>query len=204
MKLTIVSSILCFGLCVGPSAFAQQPDPNAPAAAPAPPAASSAPAAEAPPDGGRFRFGINPTIGMETVSASGASLSALMYGLDMRLGYQINNLLAVYAQPHLSFGSFDTKGAIPVAGFTGTFVGTVMAEATFIDRLFVGGGLGYGVFNNPSGLAIEGRFGGYPLMGKSSTGPRRKGLMIGGDIRAVFLDGATGTMFMGCLGYEAF
>lgn len=166
---------------------------------------SSAAEAAPPTDGGRFRFGINPTIGLESVSASGTSISGTMYGLDLRLGYQINNLFAIYAQPHLSFGELGTTtGRVPITGFTGTFVGTVMAEATFLDRLFVGAGAGYGVLNNPSGIAIEGRFGGYPLMGRGPNGIRRKGLMIGGDVRAVFVDGATGTLLMGAIGYEAF
>lgn len=154
------------------------------------------------PDGGRFRFGINPTLGLETVSASGNSVSGAMYGLDLRLGWQVNHLLAIYAQPHLSFGTLGTNGV--VSGFTGTLTGTVMAEATFFDLLFVGAGAGYGVLNNPSGPTIEGRFGVYPIVGRGSNGIRRKGLMVGGDIRAIFVDGATGTLLMGCIGYEAF
>ena len=91
-----------------------------------------------------------------------------------------------------------------ISSFTGTFVGAVMGEATFIDRLFVGAGAGYGILNNPSGAAIEGRFGGYPIMSRSETGPRRKGLTVAGDVRAIFVDGATGTLIMGCIGYDAF
>jgi hypothetical protein len=220
VKTRILVSILSTVLLASPYAFAQQPsDPSAstppapatsdpPAAASTPPPAPQAPAnpEAAPADGGRFRFGINPTAGLETVSASGASISGAMFGLDMRFGWQFNHILAVYGQPHLSFGSLGTTtaGGVPISGFTGTFVGTVMAEATFIDRLFVGGGFGYGVLNNPSGIAIEGRIGGYPIMVRGANGIRRKGLMIGGDVRAVFVDGATGTLLMGCLGYEAF
>ena len=126
-----------------------------------------------------------------------------MFGLDVRLGWQFSHLLAIYAQPHLSFGSLGT-GVGGVSGFTGTFVGTVMGEATFIDRFFAGAGIGYGVFNNPSGVAIDLRAGGYPLMGVAENGIRRKGLMLGVDFRTVFLDGATGVLFMGCVGYEAF
>jgi hypothetical protein len=128
-----------------------------------------------------------------------------MFGLDLRLGYQVMNLLAIYAEPHLSFGSLGTSAAgVPISGGTGTFVGTALAEVTLIDRLFVAAGAGYGVLNNPSGFAIEARVGGYPLMVRGDKGPRRKGLMVGGTFRDVFVDGATGTLFMGCIGYEAF
>lgn len=193
-------------LLLAPAVAAQQ----APASSAAPPASSAAPPASAaapaaPEDGGRFRFGINPTVGLERVSASGASVSGVMYGADMRLGWQINNLLGIYAQPHLSFGSLSTTaGGVPISGGTGTFVVTAMAEGTFIDRIFVGAGGGYGVLNNPSGFTFEARAGGYPLMGKGKDGIRRKGLMIGGDFRSVFVSGATGILIMACVGYEAF
>jgi hypothetical protein len=41
-------------------------------------------------DRGRFRFGINGSGGLERVSANGASASGGMYGLDLRLGWQLN------------------------------------------------------------------------------------------------------------------
>jgi hypothetical protein len=91
-----------------------------------------------------------------------------------------------------------------ISGGTGTFIATVMGEVTLSDRFFAGGGFGYGVFNNPSGPAIDLRAGGYPLVGRGDDGIRRKALMVGVDFRTVFLDGATGILFMGCLGYEAF
>lgn len=208
MKSTLGLTLVSIVLFASPYAAAQQPSepPSAPQApAPQPAAPQGQPAADEHADHGRFRFGINPTLGLETVSASGTSISGTMYGLDLRMGWQVNNLFAVYAHPHLSFGELGTTGGgVPISGFTGTFIGTVMAEATLIDRLFVGAGAGYGVLNNPSGVAIEGRLGGYPLMGRGPDGVRRKGLMIGGDVRAVFVDGATGTLLMGCIGYEAF
>jgi hypothetical protein len=193
MKAKTLLAFVASMLLSAPFAMAQQTS--------SPPAAS--PSTEA--DGGRFRFGIDATGGLESVSASGASVSGAMYGGDLRLGWQFNHLLAVYAQPHLSFGSLSTSaGGTPVSGATGTFVATVRGEVTFIDRLFVGAGAGYGVLNNPSGLTIELRAGGYPLMGRSANGIRRKGLMLGVDFRSVFVSGATGTLIMGCLGYEAF
>jgi hypothetical protein len=174
-------------------------------------AAEGAPSVQAVPidaaarDRGRFRFGINGSGGLERVSANGASASGPMVGMDLRFGWQFNDLLAVYFQPHLSFGSLEANGGgARVSGFTGTFMGTVLGEVTFFDRLFAGAGIGYGVFNNPSGFAIDVRAGGYPLMGRSEQGPRRKGLMLGADFRTVFLDGANGIHLTGCLGYEAF
>jgi hypothetical protein len=194
-----------FILLVSSSAFAQETTAAPPAAAPpaAAPPAAAAPASPA--DGGRFRFGIDATAGLETVSASGASISGAMYGADLRLGYQVNNLFAIYAQPHLSFGSLGTSVAgTPISGGTGTIVGTVLGEVTLVDRVFAGAGLGYGILNNPSGLALEARAGAYPLMGKGEDGIRRKGLMVGVDLRSVFISGATGVLIMGCIGYEAF
>lgn len=167
--------------------------------------AQPAEAAPAPADGGRFRFGINGAVGLESVSAGGMSASGAMFGLDVRLGWQFNELLAIYLQPHLSFGSIGaSEGGVTATGVTGTFVGTVMGEATFLNRFFAGAGLGYGIFNNPSGFAIDLRAGGYPLMSHDDDSPGRKGLMLGIDFRTVFLDGATGILFMGCVGYEAF
>lgn len=172
----------------------------APEASPqeASPEAGPTPAA----DGGRFRFGINGTLGSE----SAAGVSGLMYGFDLRLGWQFNQLLAIYVQPHLSFGSLsaDAGAAGSVSGFTGTFLVTVLGEATFLDRFFAGAGFGYGVLNNPSGFAIDLKAGGYPLMTRGTDGIRRKGLMLGLDFRTVFLEGATGLLVMGCIGYESF
>jgi len=159
-------------------------------------------AAPATSDSGRFRFGINGLGGLESVSGGGASVSGPMFGIDLRLGWQLNDLLAIYAEPHLSFGSLGNGGI--VSGGTGTFIGTVMGEATFNDRFFAGAGIGYGVLNNPSGFAIQARGGFYPLMGRGDDGVRRKGLMIGVDFRSVFVDGATGILVTGAIGYEAF
>lgn len=157
--------------------------------------AASAQETSAPPDGGRFRFGINAAGGLESVSP----LSGAMFGLDLRLGYQFNDILAVYAQPHLSFGSLSANG---ISGLTGTLVGTVLAEATLSDRFFVGAGAGFGVLNNPSGFTLEGRVGAYPFLSRSDGG--RSGLMIGVDVKTVFASEATGIVVMGCIGYESF
>jgi hypothetical protein len=122
-----------------------------------------------------------------------------MFGVDGRLGVQWSNWLAVYAQPHLTFGSLGGP-----SGATGTFSVAGMAEVTLMDRVFAGAGFGYGVFNNPSGAMFQARAGGYPLMGRGANGIRRKGLMVGVDLRTVFLTGATGVLVLGSVGYEAF
>ncbi|HEY3355034.1 MAG TPA: hypothetical protein VGQ83_17405 [Polyangia bacterium] len=50
---------------------------------------------------------------------------------------------------------------------------------------------------------FQARAGGY-LMGKGENGVRRKGLMIGVDLRTIFVQGATGVLVTGSIGYEAF
>jgi hypothetical protein len=191
------------------SVRAQEATPEASSQEATPETSSQEATAEASPpaavDGGRFRFGINGTVGLESVSASGASVSGAMFGLDLRFGWQFSHLLAIYAQPHLSFGSLSAnEGTTSVSGFTGTIVTTVMGELTFADRFFAGAGVGYGLFNNPSGFALDLKAGGYPVVGRGENGIRRTGLMVGLDFRTVFLDGATGLLVMGCIGYESF
>jgi hypothetical protein len=99
--------------------------------------------------------------------------------------------------------SSNVQGAV-ISGATGTFIATVLGEATFADRFFGAAGFGYGVLNNPSGFTLHLRAGGYPLMSKVENGMRRKGLMLGVDFRTVFVDGATGLLITGGIGYESF
>ena len=198
------------------SAWAQGPPPPEPLPAPVPEAAP-APAPEAAPapapapagpvaqDGARFRWGISLGGGLEKVDV----VSGPMFGLDFRLGLQLNHLLGFYVQPHLSFGSLSTEaGGVGITGTTGTFSVAAMAEATFKDRLFAGVGGGYGVLNNPSGAMLQARLGGYPVMGRGANGIRRKGLMVGVDLRMIFVSSgnasATGILILGAVGYEAY
>src|SRR5512134_3701356 len=104
-------------------------------------------------DSMRFRRGISGGGGVET----GSGFSFTMAGIDGRLGAQISERFGVYAAPHLSFGSGN-------GGSTGTFALTFLGDFTFIERLFVAGGGGYGVLNNPSGPVLHFRVGGYPLL----------------------------------------
>lgn len=141
----------------------------------------------------RFRSGISVGGGREMVSGSGFNMG----GVDGRLGMQISDLLGIYVQPHLSFGSGG-------AGSTGTFAGTVLADLTLRERFFAAGGFGYGVLNNPSGAVVHFRAGGYPLMSVSQDGVRRKGLMVGVDSRTFFVSGATVEYVLVSIGYEKY
>jgi hypothetical protein len=189
-----------------PAAEEAAPAEAAPAATPAPAAAAPAggDTSSAVADGVRFRFGVAGGIGFFTASdeAGTAKVSCTYYGADLRLGAQINNLFGVYAQPTLGYYSADGSGGLAAGGLLGM---AVVADATLIDRFFVGAGLGYTVYNNPAGLTPILRIGGYPLMSRSEQKARRKGLMLGVDLRFTSLEGLN-TIVMPTfnLGYEAF
>jgi len=186
--------------------------PAAEEAAPAE-AATPAPAAAAPAggdtssavvDGVRFRFGVAAGIGFFTAATEGgeAEVSCTYYGADLRLGAQINDLFGVYAQPTLGYYSADDSGGLAAGGLLGM---AVVADVTIIDRFFAGAGLGYTVYNNPAGVTPILRVGGYPLMARSEQKARRKGLMLGMDLRFTSLEGLeTIVMPTFNLGYEAF
>lgn len=186
-------------LLVPSVAVAQSAPPPAP-----PPAAPTAPTPPPPsePDGVRFRGGISLGGGGFFGSQGAQDFSAILGGVDGRLGIQINHWIGIYAQPHLSFGSVSIGGA---KGLTGEFSATVMADVTIIHRIFVGAGGGVGILNNPAGGELQFRLGAYPLMG-FGEGARRKGLMVGADLRLVFLPApySVAVMPFFSIGYEAF
>jgi hypothetical protein len=129
-------------------------------------------------------------------------VSCTYYGVDARFGAQLNNMFGVYAQPTLGYYTANAGGALAAGGLLGV---ALVADATFIDRFFVGAGLGYTIYNNPSGLTPILRVGGYPLMSRSDEKARRKGLMLGVDLRFTKLEGLkTIVMPTFNLGYEAF
>ena len=155
-------------------------------------------------DGARFRFGVSGGIGFFTAASEvgSAKVSCTYYGLDLRFGAQINDMFAVYAQPTLGYYTANGAGALAAGGLLGATVG---ADVTLVDRFFVGAGLGYTVYNNPAGLTPILRVGAYPLMSHSDQKARRKGLMLGADLRFTSLDGLkTIVMPTFNLGYEAF
>jgi hypothetical protein len=154
-------------------------------------------------DGARFRAGVAFTVGLQGLPQHDYSVA--MFGVDGRFGVQINNMIGIYALPHLSFGSSGS-----VFSSTGTFNALVMADFTFLDALFAGAGIGYGIFNNPGGPMVAFRLGGYPLKSVSEDRPRRKGLMVALETRLTFIgvdngfDYGTGYQVLGAVGYEAF
>jgi hypothetical protein len=180
---------------------------KAEAATPPAPAASAAAGGDtksAVVDGLRFRFGVAGGIGFFTAAseAGNAEVSCTYYGADLRLGAQINDLFGVYAQPTLGYYSADVAGTLAAGGLLGM---AVVADATVIDRFFLGAGIGYTVYNSPAGVTPILRVGGYPLMSRSDQKARRKGLMLGMDLRFTSLEGLkTIVMPTFNLGYEAF
>lgn len=148
-------------------------------------------------DGTRFRFG---------VSGGGGLLlwdgPALKYGgVDLRLGLQINELIGIYVQPQLGFYAGEFGGVTGVGGLLG---GSILADFTFADRLFAAAGAGFALLNNPSGPEIHLRAGGYPLASSGGENGRRKGLMLGVDVRMHFVSGSTFFAPTLCIGYESF
>jgi hypothetical protein len=184
-----------------PEATAKPPaaEEKAPAEAAAPVAANGGPA-----DGFRFRFGVGGGIGFFSAATEvgNSKVSCTYYGTDLRFGAQVNNLIGVYAQPTLGYYGVNGSGGLGAGGLMGF---SVVADATFIDRLFVGAGLGYTVYNSPGGISPILRIGGYPLMSRSDEKARRKGLMVGADLRFTSLEGLkTIVMPTFNVGYEAF
>ncbi len=186
----------------GEAAPAEAATPAPPA--PAPAATAGGDTSNAVADGVRFRFGVAGGAGFFTAASEvgTAKVSCTYFGADLRLGAQINDLIGVYAQPTLGYYSANGSGGLAAGGLLGM---AVVADATFIDRFFVGAGIGYTVYNNPGGVTPILRVGGYPLMSRSEQKARRKGLMLGMDLRFTSLEGLkTIVMPTFNLGYEAF
>ncbi len=172
--------------------------------APAPAAAAVDTKSPVVADGARFRFGVAGGVGFFTAAseAGNAKVSCTYFGTDLRFGVQVNDLLGVYAQPTLGYYSANGSGGLAAGGLLGL---AVAADVTFLDRFFVGAGLGYTVYNSPAGISPLLRLGGYPIMSRSDVKARRKGLMLGVDLRFTSLDGLkTIVMPTFNVGYEAF
>jgi hypothetical protein len=216
MKQFVVEGlVIAMGLSASALAQAQEAEPEGTAKAPAAEEAAPAEAATPAPapavnasssvtDGVRFRFGVSGGVGFFTAKndAGTAKVSCTYFGTDLRFGAQINNNWGVYAQPTLGYYTANGSGGLAAGGLLGM---AALVDYTFMDRFFVGGGLGYTVYNSPAGITPIVRLGGYPLMGKSSEKARRKGLMLGMDLRMTPLDGLK-PIWMPTfnLGYEAF
>jgi hypothetical protein len=184
-------------------AVAATPVPAAPAAPPAP-AAAGGDTSSVVTDGPRFRFGVAAGLGFFTAQSEvgPGKVSCTYYGGDLRLGAQINDLFGVYVQPTLGYYTADVTYVFAVGGLVGL---AAVADVTLIDRFFLGAGIGYTVYNNPAGVTPILRVGGYPLMSRSEQKARRKGLMLGADLRFTNIEGLkTIVMPTFNLGYEAF
>lgn len=158
--------------------------------------------------GGRRRRLTAAMVGLETVADDfGNSLAAPMGGIDVAFGHQFDDTFGLSVPIHLSMGSFQGLGTVAglPAGLTGTLAATVVFDATFIDRVFVGGGGGVGILNNPTGPCLHLRAGGYPVMGRMDDGSgRRRGLSVAADLRMVFVQGFTATYPALTVGYASF
>ena len=154
-----------------------------------------------PAQGMRLRNGFSLTAGQEWGSGPSDGLSGQLYGADWRIGLQIDELHAVYAQSHLSFGNAKIGSA---SGATGNFAFALMAERVLPARVFVAGGGGYGILNNPDGLLAQARVGWYPFE-QSSVGKVRR-LNVAADARWYFAGEQVGTVTQVALtiGYDRF
>jgi hypothetical protein len=175
-------------------------------AVPAPPPSASAPAAIAPApaasnDGMSLRNGFSVSAGQEFGSGPSSGLSGQLFGADWRIGAKINSDYAVYLHSHLSFGNAHIGAA---SGMTGNFAAAILAERTLPARVFVAGGGGYGVLNNPSGPLAQARVGWY-LMEQSSAAVLRR-LNVALDARWYFAGEQIGTVTQIALtlGYDRF
>lgn len=163
---------------------------------------ATAPApAPAPVSGTRLRNGFSLSVGQEMGSGPSESLSGQLYGVDWRIGAAINDKIAVYADTHLSLGTASVGGS---SGTTGNFAAALIGEYTLPMRVFVGGGAGYGVLNNPSGPLAQARVGWYPFE-KTSEGKARR-LNVALDARFYFPGEEIGTVshYALSLGYDRF
>jgi hypothetical protein len=215
LRLSVVS------LCLASStiAFAQQADAPAgqpagdnvvatatDAAAPAPAADANAATAVAPepapvatPSTSGLRNGFSLSAGQEF--GGDRDVSATMFGIDWRIGWRINEPISVYLHSHMSFGSgSDNTGD----GFTGTFASALMAEYLLPMRVFVAGGAGYGVLNNPNGPIVAARAGYYPF--KTEAVGKKRRLNVSLDWRSYFANQGYGTVnqVQLTLGYDRF
>jgi hypothetical protein len=170
---------------------AATPSATAPAPAPAQPAN----------DGARLRNGFSLSASQEFGSGPSSGLSGQLFGLDWRIGAHINDDYSVYLQSHLSFGNAHIGQA---SGVTSDFASALMVERTLPQQLFVAGGGGYGVLNNPSGPLAQARVGWYPMASDANTVSRRLNIAL--DARFYFPGDAIGTVtqIAATIGYDRF
>jgi hypothetical protein len=175
--------------------------PSAPSSSPPPTASYVARVPEQPPSGPRFRNGFSASVGEEVGSGPSAGLTGQLYGMDWRIGAQLIQALGLYLDTHVSFGTAHI-GA--VSGLTGDLAVALLAEYTIARTVFVAGGGGYGVLNNPSGPLAQVRVGVYPM---PFGGPgKQRHLDLAVDARLYFAGDQIGTVTQVALtlGYDRF
>ena len=179
--------VVLFVCLLSANAFAQ-PAPvvatAAPAPAPAPSVAAPAPAPEPAPsiETTGLRNGFSLSAGQEF--GGDRDISGTMFGVDWRIGYRISEPVSIYLHSHLSFGS--AKEGNGASGVTGTFAAAAIAEYLLPMGVFVGGGGGWGVLNNPNGPLAEARVGYYPMKADGPGKSRRLNIAL--DARFFFAD----------------
>jgi hypothetical protein len=159
------------------------------------------PPAAAPEPGMTLRNGFSLSIGEEVGSGPSSGLTGQLYGVDWRIGAQVNEHLGAYLHTHLSLGTAQIGGA---SGYTGNFAAAIVGEYTLPAGFFVGAGGGYGVLNNPSGPLAELRAGWYPF---EATGPgKSRRLNVAVDARWYFAGPNIGTVthLAVSIGYDRF
>jgi hypothetical protein len=168
--------------------------------------AQPAPPSTAPPERAlTVRNGFSLSVGQEFGTSNlNNEFSGQLYGVDWRIGAQINKAIGVYLHSHLSLGSISQNSA--VNGYTGNFASAITGEYTFPFRLFVAAGAGYGVLNNPSGPLVGFRIGYYPF-DTSSVGKARH-LNVALDTRLYFVSEGAESITMKhialSIGYDRF
>jgi hypothetical protein len=172
------------------------PPPSTSVAAPAPPPASE------PETGSRLRNGFSLSAGQEWGSGPSSGFSAQLFGADWRIGMQMTDQIGVYLQSHLSMGNGEIGGS---SGSTGNLAFALMGEYTLPMRLFLAGGGGYGILNNPDGPLAQARVGYYPFETKATSGKVRR-LNVAMDARWYFPGEQVGTVTQVSLtvGYDRF
>ncbi len=146
----------------------------------------------------KFRNGFSASISEEF----GNGFSGQLYGVDWRIGAQINRQLGIYLDSHLSFGTVHTPGGD--GGVTGDYATAITGEYIFPTGLFVGAGVGYGVLNNPSGPLVLLRAGWYPFELNANETARHLNLAF--DARFYFPGDPVGetTQLALSIGYDRF
>ena len=162
------------------------------------PAPAPTPAPE--PSSSGLRNGFSLSAGQEF--GGDRDISGTMFGVDWRIGWRVNQPISIYLHSHLSFGS--AKEGNGASGVTATFASALMAEYLLPMRVFVAGGAGYGVLNNPSGALVAARVGYYPMQTNSIGKARRLNLAL--DYRSYFANQGYGQVnhIALSLGYDRF